>query len=244
MNVPLVNPDTIVYSTIGGFLPALLWLIFWLKEDEAPEPKRLLLVAFFGGVIAIPTALVLELLWNGALKTWATSPAGSLALIAGFAFIEEYTKYFFCYSLIFWRKEYDEPADAIIYMITTALGFAALENTLYLITPFHSALIHGVATSDLRFLGPTLLHALSSGFLGYFIAQAFWRSHFRKEIALGIGLFFSTALHTLFNIFILQTGGTTIEPALVLLVIAGLGILFSFERIKHKIINTSSYAQR
>ncbi len=224
MNQPIISPDTLIYSLIGGFLPALLWLIFWLKEDEAPEPKHLLLVAFIGGVIAIPTALVLELLWN---KTGFSG----FALVAGFAFIEEYTKYFFCSSLIFWRAEYDEPADAMIYMMTTALGFAALENTLYLIVPFHSAIIHGVATSDLRFLGPTLLHALSSGFLGYFIAKSFYRKHFRKEIALAIGLFFSTALHTLFNIFILRAGGATIEPALVLLIVAGGGIVFWFERI-------------
>jgi len=243
----MLAPETLVLSLVGGFLPALLWLIFWLKEDESPEPKRLLVIAFIGGVIAIPTALVLELFWSNTIKTWLGESKDYLSiagfvLLLGFSFIEEYAKYFFASSLIFWRKEYDEPADAMIYLMTTALGFAAAENVLYLIKPFDLAILKGITTSDLRFLGPTLLHALSSGFLGFFIARAFFQSRFRREVALAIGLIFSTGLHALFNTFILVAGGKTIEPALILLLAAGIVILFSFEKIKHSLINT--YAKR
>lgn len=248
--------ETILFAVAGGFIPALVWLFFWLKEDESPEPRRLLFIAFLAGALAIPAALVLELLWCKGVVKFGFSPSchfppqASLAtmidflpLVAGFAFMEEYAKYFFVSSLLFWRKEFDEPADAIIYLITGALGFAAVENVLYLIRPFDTAILHGFTTSNLRFLGPTLLHTLASAFLGYFIAEAFFQNTLRREIGLLLGFFFSTLLHTLFNLSILMTGGRKIEPALLILISAGIVILFSFEHIKHTIIK-NYYAQR
>lgn len=243
----LINPSTILWALAGGFLAAFVWLWFWLKEDEHPEPRRLLIIAFFSGMLAIPAALFAQLTWC-ALSTPLFVPSCSvppnpsfdalvsfLPLIAGYAFIEEYAKYFFVHLFIFWRRDYDEPADAMIYLITAALGFAAVENALYLVGPFNNALFHGFTSANLRFMGPTLLHALSSGFLGYFIAKAFFRNWISKDLELLLGLFFATILHLAFNFLILMTKGKSIEPALVLLALAGIVILFSFERIKHTI---------
>ncbi len=244
----LINPSAIVFALAGGFVAAGVWLWFWLKEDEHPEPKRLLAVAFLSGMIAIPAALAAEFAWCSFMTFYkivpdCVVPASSsfdalkpfLPLVAGYAFVEEYAKYFFVHLFIFWRRDYDEPADAMIYLMTAALGFAAVENALYLIGPFGSATLHGFTTTNLRFLGPTLLHALSSGFLGYFIAKAFFRNWISKELELLLGLFIATSLHVAFNFLILITQGKSIEPALVLLAVAGALILFSFERIKHTI---------
>ncbi|MDA1334800.1 MAG: PrsW family glutamic-type intramembrane protease [bacterium] len=238
--------DTLVLTIVGGFVPALLWLWFWLKEDEHPEPNRFLALAFIGGMAAIPAALILEFFWLKIVEHFATGAGNgvfsstSLILITGFAFVEEYVKYFFAYALVFWRKDYDEPVDAMVYLITTALGFAAVENVFYLLNPFSSALLHGFTTTGLRFLGPTLLHALASGLLGYFIAGSYFRTRFRRETALAFGLLWATVLHAGFNISIIlstnDAGITRIEPVLVLLGIVGIIILFSFERVKHKII--------
>lgn len=244
----IINPSTIAWALAGGFLAAFVWLWFWLKEDEHPEPRRLLVIAFLAGIMAIPAALALQLAWCATTKSFLLAPGCSvdanipldklisfLPLIAGYAFIEEYAKYFLVHMFIFWRRDYDEPADAMIYLITGALGFAAVENALYLIGPFNDAVLHGFSSTNLRFLGPTLLHALSSGFLGYFIAKSFFGSWISKELELILGLFFATALHLAFNFLILIAGGKTIEPALVMLAMAGIVILFSFERIKHTI---------
>ena len=244
----LINPSTIVWALAGGFLAAFVWLWFWLKEDEHPEPRRLLVIAFLSGMLAIPAALFAELAWCALATSIELVPGCSVApsasfdgllsflpLVAGYALIEEYAKYFFVHFFIFWRRDYDEPADAMIYLMTAALGFAAVENALYLVGPFNNAAFHGFTSTNLRFLGPTLLHALSSGFLGYFIAKAFFRNWLSKELELLVGLFFATTLHLAFNFLILMTQGKSIEPALVLLAVAGSIILFSFERIKHTI---------
>jgi len=231
---------------VGGFLGAFVWLWFWLKEDERPEPKRLLTFAFIAGMLAIPAALIAECSLSSFVFQKPCDQVSSLevellgapyqyGLVAGFALIEEVMKYIFVISLIFWRKEYNEPADAMIYLVTGALGFAAVENILYLITPFGNTILHGFTIAGLRFLGPTLLHTLSASILGYFIASAFCKNLIGKELAVLAGIFFATLLHTIFNLSILWTGGTRIEPALALLIVTGIVILFSFERIKHKI---------
>lgn len=229
-------------ACIGGFVPALVWLWFWLKEDEAPEPRHLLLLAFAGGMLAIPVALALEKLLLHTLQPATISGKSEMlfingSLLIGSAFIEECVKLLAVLVFIFWRREYDEPADAMVYLITAALGFAALENALYLQRPFALELFQGFTVLTLRFIGATLLHALSSGLLGFFIAESFYQKKLRKEIALFIGLIFATLLHTFFNLSILVTGswGNGIEPALAILATSGILILFSFERIKHTI---------
>jgi RsiW-degrading membrane proteinase PrsW (M82 family) len=244
-----LNLEPLAWAFATGFLAAFVWLWFWLKEDESPEPRRLIILAFVGGMLAIPLALVMQCSWlSGVLEyihyTDTDCTKGvptdissniSLVLLVGFAAIEEFVKYLSVLILIFWRREYDEPADAMIYLITAALGFAAVENAFYLWNPFQTALLHGFTTANLRFLGPTLLHTLSSGVFGYFIAKAFLSSWLREEFDALLGFLAATVLHSLFNIFILSSEGHRIEPALLLLIVSGIFILFSFERIKHTI---------
>jgi protease PrsW len=245
MNPPTITLTTAAFALSGGFLPAFVWLYFWLKEDEAPEPKHLLVLAFASGMLAIPIAFVFEkILFTELLPARAGAlDAGSrlgygLVGLFGAAFIEEVAKYLAVLIFIFWRPEYDEPADAMIYLITAALGFAAVENIFYLSGAFGIEFGHGIDTLNLRFIGATLLHALSSAVLGFFIASAFFRSQLRREEAVFFGIVFATLLHALFNLSILVGGSggvARIEPALVILILAGIFILFSFERVKHKI---------
>lgn len=238
----------IAYALIGGFIPALIWLTFWLKEDEHPEPRRLLTLAFIAGMLSIPLAFVMSWLWDrealpllfGTNQT--NSDIYNLYRIIGFAFTEEYSKYLLIHALIFWRRDYDEPVDAMIYLISTALGFAALENVLYLIQPFGYGPHPGFEISILRFIGATPLHALASAVLGYFIASSFFKTYMRKEVAVVLGLITATMLHSLFNVLILiasrpEMGAYAIEGGLLLLSAVGIYILFAFEKVKHKIIS-------
>ena len=232
------------YSVIGGLAPALIWLFFWLREDrEHPEPKLTLLLAFLAGMLAIPLALMLEWAWQEFLRNSVVlrDERFVLILLVGYAFIEEIVKFALVRSVIFWRMEFDEPVDAMVYLITAALGFASVENILYLSSQFQDSFEVGLRTGNLRFVGATLLHALSSGVLGYFIAHSFYRKRFKKVRAIALGLFFATMLHTFFNVLILSTKGERIEPILLLLGLMGVLLLFAFEHIKkvHAKIPTS-----
>ena len=59
----LNDTNVLIIALIGGILPALFWLWFWIREDkEKPEPKKLLFGAFVGGSIAVLIALFFELM--------------------------------------------------------------------------------------------------------------------------------------------------------------------------------------
>ncbi len=223
-------------------LPPIFWLLFYLHEDRHPEPKRLLLVAFLGGMAAAGLAVLIEVLilgQNGGLSL-ETSTVGD-ALVAFFiiAFIEEYVKYLPVKFLIEKRRDFNEPVDAMIYMITAGLGFAALENALFLLPVLHQNVSLGFDIATNRFLGANLLHALSSGIVGFFLARAWFHPHRKHFVALGIII--ASLLHALFNTLILMrediTQGTWY--VVLLLGIMAMMVFIDFQRLKGKTKTTA-----
>jgi len=192
------------YASLGGIIPCLIWLVFWLREaHETPEPKRIILACFIGGMLT--TLLVFPFEY---VVTLFTSD-GSLVTLALWAFIEEAGKLAVCWYVALRTRFEVHPIDAVIYMVTVALGFAALENTIYIISPLIDGdSIGGLLTGNMRFIGATLLHTLCSATIGIFIAFAFFKKpHLKVEYA-AAGLVAASILHTLFNFFILDSSGT------------------------------------
>lgn len=211
---------------LAGLLPALFWLWFWLREDrERPEPFRMIALAFIAGMVVVPIALPLQQL---AMDSYVDKN-----LIAVWVVIEETLKYAAALIFIFWQKAVDEPIDLIIYMICIALGFAALENALFVFNPLMDGdIVNTLLTSKFRFLGATLLHILASGVLGAFLALAFYRSNTIKFVYGALGLCMAVLLHVLFNFFIMNASG---EVILIVFLFVWLGItalLVLFEKVK------------
>lgn len=136
--------------------------------------------------------------------------------------------------VVFWHKAVDEPIDLIIYMIVIALGFAALENTLFIFNLLDKGLLNdSILTGNFRFIGPTLLHVLSSATVGVFLAFAFYKSARRKILYGMIGLFIAIILHAIFNFFIMSGSGGQSILGVFLFVWIGIIILFLiFEKVK------------
>ena len=118
-------------------------------------------------------------------------------------------------------------------MITIALGFAALENTLYL---FNIIDIHDIpnslVTGNLRFLGATLLHVLASGTVGVCVAFAYYSSALIKTLAGLFGLCMAIVLHAIFNFFIIGGSGQTILGVFLFVWMGIIVLLLFFEKIK------------
>src|SRR3989344_9128221 len=118
------DPKVLGLAFLGGIIPSLLWLWFWLKEDDKnPEPKGLLAVVFILGMIAVIIVLPIQKL----IQTHIISYDLQLTLWAS---AEEIIKYLVVAVILYKTTHADEPIDWPIYMITAALGFAALENAL------------------------------------------------------------------------------------------------------------------
>lgn len=196
-----MTATTLGYAFLGGLLPSLIWLYFLLKEDSrCPEPKKFIALAFIAGMAAVPLALPLEQAVKSAL---ATMPSVLLAWAA----IEELLKYAMAAAFILWRRAVDEPSDYVIYLITVALGFAAAENMLFLVAPLTDGhFASGIATSDLRFLGSTLLHVVASAAVGFALAFSAVKRPTLRIGAVVTGLILAVALHTAFNALIMSEG--------------------------------------
>jgi len=153
------------------------------------------------------------------------------------ALVEELAKFFIVRQKVINNKEFDEPPDAMLYMIITALGFAALENLLYL-SPLllpswfpetaRLSLVQAALVTGFRFIGATFLHALASGLIGYFLAYSIFFPK-RKYLLITTGIIIASILHGLFNISIIGLGiGVENEsPILIIISIAFLIIILS-----------------
>ncbi|MDE2001287.1 MAG: PrsW family intramembrane metalloprotease [Patescibacteria group bacterium] len=206
-----------------GLLPSFAWLVFYLEEDPHPEPKKLIFETFLAGAISTLIVLSVQVTYN----TWAMNRGiaeFSILSFIVFAAIEEFFKFGAARLVIGEHpKDFDEPVDAMIYMIVAALGFAAVEN-IAAVTKANGIFFE---TTTLRFIGATLLHTLSSGLLGYYWARSLVTG---KRKLLYIGFALAVALHASFNYLILKYEPVVIPTTF--LIVAALFILYDFEKLK------------
>lgn len=224
----------IVFSVIPNFI----WLYFYLKQDPHPEPPPFLAIAFFLGVFSTVLALVVGLgLLNLMELTFGVGkPAiqGSLwFLFLGVAFVEELAKFLMAFFLLRRNLVFDEPIDALIYSTVIALGFAFVENIIYLVSIFNQFsgdLSQVVYFVSLRFIGANFLHTLTSGLVGYFWAIGIVRRQKSQKILWG--LFLATLVHGLFNLSVVVFGMPFYVLSVVVLFVLGLFLLRNAETLR------------
>ena len=219
----------ILTALLTGALPTLIWLWFWLSEDSAkPEPKLILVLVFVIGALSVLVAIPLQQLAATLFQSTI-----SLPYIVSSAAIEEVLKFGLVGLFLALTPFADEPIDYAIYFITGALGFAALENTLYLADPILQIFTADTVTiSSLRFLGSTLLHAVMGAILGLGLGLV-WKKSRTTRVGMFLGaLFLVTALHSAFNHFILHSSTHAVFGILATLWVVAILLLYAFERIK------------
>ncbi|MBE3574119.1 MAG: PrsW family intramembrane metalloprotease [Firmicutes bacterium] len=143
-----------------SFGPGLLWLLYFYRLDRGqPEPKALVLRAFLFGSLAVFPAGLLEL----PFRSWVSHPSLLGFLMIGV--IEEGAKFLAARTATRHQPAFDELTDGIFYMASTGLGFAALENLLYVY-------VFGLQVGVARAFVATLAHASFSGLVGAYWGEA------------------------------------------------------------------------
>jgi len=242
-----------LFYILLGLLPSLIWLSFYLRKDKNPEPNSMVLKIFFYGMLIAPLAIVFELtlIWLlnpsvNPLEILSRLPQASfikVALAATLvpALVEEYLKYAIVRFKVIKKSVFDEPTDAMIYCIIAGLGFAAVENLMVLFKIDFPGLEQALSTISFRFLGATLVHALASAIVGYWLARGLIELKKRTKFVL-VGLTIAIIFHSCYNYLILTTFNQTdsnikllfLSVIAVLLISTGLVVSYYFKKLKNQ----------
>ncbi len=240
------SPQTITvfaYALLGGFVPALFWLWFWMHEKhEHKEPRVVIVKVFLLGMLAVFISYLLQksiavFLIGKATSIGVTDFEHQLGnnhlLTLIFVIIEEVTKFGAAYVIAFKTKIFDEPIDGFIYLMTAAVGFAAMENTLYLIQPLLAgATLESIITGYMRFIGSSVLHVASSGALSVCIGLSFCKSFWKKEAYIWFGIVLACLIHWAFNVYLTIDNGSSAFLVFSSVWVVAIILILALERVK------------
>lgn len=122
---------------LAAVAPALILFYYVYHKDINPEPMKLVLKGFlFGGIATLVSTFISSpLLAMGFYEMEPTSIIGAIKVsFLGAALPEEAAKLFMLWLLLRNCAEFDERYDGIVYAAAVGLGFATLENIMYLVS--------------------------------------------------------------------------------------------------------------
>jgi RsiW-degrading membrane proteinase PrsW (M82 family) len=172
-------------------------LYFFYKDIYNREPKLNLIMSFIFGAAAIVPAIYFETYFSyTADGTVAGVAVFSYAIVA---FSEEFCKFiglrFYAYN----QKSFDEPLDGIVYGVIVSMGFATIENLLYVLKAVE--LGQGWEVGIKRMLLSVPAHATFGVVMGYFVGRAKFDP--KNSLALmTAGIVSAVILHGSFDFFL------------------------------------------
>lgn len=244
-------------------IPSLLWLLFFLHKDVHPEPKWMIRRAFLYGMGVTLIAAGIEILIQCPIVATTEActvpffPAASLPFLLfsqnireilfiflGVALVEEALKYLAVRWSVMHKPGFDEPVDAMVYMVVAALGFATVENILAAAGQFSQGALSAAGAAAIpaearfamavdvigaRAVSATLLHALASGIIGYMLARSFFSSR-PRHFLVGSGILIATLVHGVYNSLIrdiiLRGDASLAFPLIIILLVVTAKALF------------------
>jgi RsiW-degrading membrane proteinase PrsW (M82 family) len=202
---------------------AIAVFVYW-KDKFDREPLNLLVKCFLLGMISIIPAILLEM-GLGKIFGQMNGSSPMNAAFHAFAIVglsEEWSKYIFLRGFAYRKKDFNEPFDGITYSVMVSMGFATLENILYVANG-------GFGVAIMRMFLSVPAHATFGIIMGYYVGLAKFRNHSTKLRM--TGLFVATAFHGAYDFCLFLDSA----PILALGAIAslGIGIVLSLKAIKH-----------
>lgn len=208
-----------------------MWLVDRL-DRKRPEPARLRRLVAFVGMLSVIPAIILEMAVMGSLgeqvQPRMTYQGASFHAFVIAAAIEEACKIAVVYWVVWRRPEFDERMDGIVYASRAGLGFALVENVLYLLQ--EQTLGGQLQTWILRAVLAVPGHAMWTGMIG---AMAARRRFDARGLGLVGGYLLAVAFHGAYDLCAFLQAPLTFEghtelATLVMPALIGLTILAFF----------------
>jgi RsiW-degrading membrane proteinase PrsW (M82 family) len=179
-----------------AILPVVIFMIVIYRRDRIREPWQILLKCMLGGVLSVLVSLLISVplthfshLVNGpAAKAFYT--AFMLAAIP-----EEFAKMLMLFLFVWKSREFDQRFDGIVYAVFISLGFALVENIMYVAEG-------GVTVAIGRALLAVPGHGFFGVLMGYFFSKAKFTPH-KKQIYLFRAFFYPVLFHGLYDFFLM-----------------------------------------
>lgn len=157
----------VVLFTISS-LPIILIGVYIYRKDYDKEPRKLLIKLFISGILSCFAVLLMSALLSmifpilgkehPELNAWQLI----IKVFLGVALVEEFWKWVFVYKISYHSQYFDYIYDMIIYATFVSLGFAFLENLLYVYQK-------GISTGIIRALSAVPSHACDGISMGYYL---------------------------------------------------------------------------
>ncbi|MCR5302130.1 MAG: PrsW family intramembrane metalloprotease [Lachnospiraceae bacterium] len=159
-------------------LPSIvLFIVIWKCDRYEKEPPRLLLRLFLFGALTTVSASIIESLFEDVILGFMNQQGILFLLIDNFLIValsEEAGKYFVLKKVTWKHPAFNYTFDAVVYAVSVSLGFATIENILYLIES-------DLGTAVIRAIFSVPGHAIDALYMGYFYGLARYADAYNDE---------------------------------------------------------------
>ncbi len=197
-------PEVISLFLLLSVGPALFWLWYFYHRDRyEPEPLAWIVMVYLLGVaVTIPVAFI------EGVSGLFFSEFFVAVLIA--PIVEESAKFLVVRRTIYENQEFDEPVDGIVYAAAVGLGFATLENIIYVFSALETSFTFALQTGVVRAFLSVPGHVLFSTMWGYALGRAKFLPANRRAGVIIWGLFLAIIAHAIFNLLLYDAVGFAI----------------------------------
>lgn len=230
---------TVIFAAL---LPVLILLFYIYRRDKyAPEPVSQILQGVGFGVLSVIVTFILVFIIDGIGLDQITAPFVSSPVNTAFwsaAIPEEAAKLSMLYVFLRKNKHFDEHLDGIVYAVAVSMGFAAVENVLYLFQNYDNWLSVGITRALFSVPG----HFAFAVFMGYFFSLYRFSFSEHRKLDLFLAWAVPMVLHGIYDSLLMSLSVVSFD--LLAFIILAAFLVFCYYMHKFARRRIAEYANR
>lgn len=209
---------------LGIALAPVLFIlgVIWLKDKYERESLKTVLKAFLFGVLSVIIALFIYGMWDGIVDNsfWYRN-SGTLAMFAWgvVGFSEEFAKYILVWWFFYRKPFFNEPYDGIVYAVAVSLGFAGLENIMYVFQQPTASL--SMQVGIMRMFTAVPAHAMFGVLMGYYMGKAKFQKNSLSWDSMLLALLVPIGFHGAYDWFLFTNNELGLGTVAIIVLIWG-----------------------